>query len=88
MIDEGLLDEAKNLYEKRNCKSLLTGIGYKELYSYFDGDISLEEATDLIKRNSRRYAKRQITWFKKNKQTIWIEPKDIQKILCNLRKGL
>ena len=60
MMDEGLLEEVKSLYDKNiHGKAINTGIGYKELYSYFDGDISLEEATDLIKRNSRRYAKRQ-----------------------------
>lgn len=76
MIDEGLLDEAKKFYEKRNCKSLLTGIGYKEIFKYFDGDLSLDEAIDLIQKNSRHYAKRQYTFFNnqfKNKEINWFE---------------
>ena len=76
MIDEGLLDEAKKLYEKRNCKSLLTGIGYKEIFKYFDGDLSLDEAIELIQKNSRHYAKRQYTFFNnqfKNKEINWFE---------------
>ena len=64
MIEEGLLDEVKKLYDKiLRCKSINTGIGYKELYKYFDNELSLEEAIDLIKKNSRNYAKRQYTFF-------------------------
>lgn len=64
MIESGLLEEVENLY-KRNlrCKSINTGIGYKELYQYFDNEISLEEAIELIKKKSRNYAKRQYTFF-------------------------
>ncbi len=62
MIKKGLPEEAKQLYEYRHLKALNT-VGYKELFEYFDGKISLEEAVNLIKRNSRRYAKRQMTWF-------------------------
>ena len=64
MIESGLLEEVENLY-KRNlrCKSINTGIGYKELYQYFDNEISMEEAIDLIKKKSRNYAKRQYTFF-------------------------
>ena len=64
MLEEGLLDEVKKLYDRNlRCKSINTGIGYKELYKYFDNEISLEEAIDLIKKNSRHYAKRQYTFF-------------------------
>ena len=64
MFEEGLLDEVKKLYDRNlRCKSINTGIGYKELYKYFDNEISLEEAIDLIKKNSRHYAKRQYTFF-------------------------
>ena len=76
MIDEGLLDEAKKFYEKRNCKSLLTGIGYKEIFKYFDKELTLEEAVELIQKNSRHYAKRQYTFFNnqfKNKEINWFE---------------
>ncbi len=64
MIEEGLLDEVKKLYDRNlRCKSINTAIGYKELYKYFDNEISLEEAIELIKKNSRHYAKRQYTFF-------------------------
>ncbi len=64
MMQEGLLKEAQELFEHRNLTALKT-VGYRELFSYLDGEYSLEEAVDLIKRNTRRYAKRQITWFKR-----------------------
>lgn len=64
MMEEGLLEEVKRLYDKKlRCKSINTGIGYKELYQYFDKEISLEEAINLIKKKSRNYAKRQYTFF-------------------------
>jgi len=72
MLDNGLLDEVKYFYDKdMRYKPLLGGIGYKELYDYFDGNISLEEAIDLIKRNSRRYAKRQYTFFNNQFNIKW-----------------
>ncbi len=64
MIDSGLVDEAKGLYEFRHLTALKT-VGYKELFDYFDGLYSLDEAINLIKQDTRRYAKRQITWFKR-----------------------
>lgn len=64
MISNGLIDEVKSFYDKGiRTKPLLSGIGYKELYKYLDNEISLDEAINLIKRNSRRYAKRQYTFF-------------------------
>ena len=64
MIKDGLLDEVKTLYDNNiRCKSVSTGIGYKELYMYFDNKITYEEAIDLIKKKSRNYAKRQYTFF-------------------------
>lgn len=66
MIESGLIDEAKALHKFKDLPSLKT-VGYKELFDYFDGKTSLEEAIDLIKRNTRRYAKRQITWFKRTR---------------------
>jgi len=72
MIKDGLLEEVKALYDKNiRSKAIMTGIGYKELYSYFDGDISLEEAISKIKQNSRRYAKRQYTFFKHQFNVDW-----------------
>ena len=72
MINNGLLDEAKYFYKKnKNAKSLKTVIGYKELFLYFDGKISFEESVDLIKKNSRHYAKRQYTWFNNKLNIKW-----------------
>jgi len=72
MISNGLLDEVKSFYDKdMRYKPLLSGIGYKELYSYLDGNISIDEAIDLIKRNSRRYAKRQYTFFNNQFDIKW-----------------
>lgn len=74
MVEEGLIDEAKYFYDKKtDCKSLKTVIGYKELFKYFDGEVSLDEALEQIKINSRRYAKRQYTWFNHQVPTIWVE---------------
>ena len=64
MFDDGLLEEVKSLYDRGiRSKAIQTGIGYKELYKYFDGECSLEESKELIKKNSRHYAKRQYTFF-------------------------
>ncbi len=74
MLRDGLLDEVKALLDKgvdRNSTAL-QAIGYKELISYFDGETSLEEAIDKIKQESRRYAKRQLTWFRRNEKINWI----------------
>ena len=72
MIEEGLIEEVKDLYDKNiNTIPINTAIGYKELYKYFDGNISLEESIDLIKRNSRRYAKRQYTWINNKMNVKW-----------------
>lgn len=70
MIADGLLEEVKSVVAYRNHNALQT-VGYKELFQYLDGELSLEEAIQEIKKNSRRYAKRQITWFKRNQETIW-----------------
>lgn len=72
MISNGLIDEVKSLYDKKiRSKSIMTGIGYKELYKYFDNEISLEETISLIKQNSRHYAKRQYTWFNNQMNVKW-----------------
>lgn len=73
MFNEGLLDEAERLY-KMNLKNYTNIIGYKELNEYFNGNITLEEAKELIKRNTRRYAKRQFTWFNNQMKDIkWFD---------------
>ena len=74
MIKEGLIEEVKTFYDKNiRCKSLMTGIGYKELYDYFDKKYSLDEAIDLIKKNSRHYAKRQYTYFNHQLPVEWFQ---------------
>ena len=72
MIEDGLILEVKSFYDKKiYSKPLINGIGYKELYEYFDGKVSLEDAVNNIKRNSRRYAKRQMTFFKHQLNVKW-----------------
>ena len=71
MIDNGLIDEAEYFYNLERTKGVMTPIGYKELFKYFDKEISLEEAIDLIKKNSRHYAKRQFTFFKNQLNIRW-----------------
>lgn len=70
MIKDGLLEEAKAMYSKRHLNSLNT-VGYKELFAYFDGKISLNDAIEQIKINTRQYAKRQMTWLRKNNDYKW-----------------
>ena len=72
MIEEGLIKEAKGFYDNKiNSKAINTAIGYKELYMYFDGKISKEDAINLIKKRSRNYAKRQYTWFNNQMDVKW-----------------
>ena len=72
MIDDGLINEVKSLYdEKINSKAINTGIGYKELYKYLNGEITKDEAINLIKKNSRHYAKRQYTFFNNQLNVTW-----------------
>lgn len=80
MVDEGLEVEARTMYPKRHLNALQT-VGYRELFEYFDGNCSFEEAVDLVKRNSRRYAKRQLTWFRRDANTAWFNPSDLDSIL-------
>lgn len=72
MMNEGLLAEAKKLYPQKELNALQT-VGYRELFSYFDGEISLEFAIEEIKKNTRRFAKRQLTWFKRDAKTKWFD---------------
>lgn len=80
MITMGLEEEAENLYRFRNLNALNT-VGYREFFDFFDGTITREKAIELIKRNSRRYAKRQITWWGKDKDIKWFHPDQIQEII-------
>lgn len=72
MIEQGLIDETKKLLQKHGRISNITDtIGYREVLSYLDGELSLDEAKDKLKQNTRNYAKRQLTWFRKNEQISW-----------------
>jgi len=73
MMADGLLDEARSLYEFRHLNALNT-VGYKEIFGYFDGEYDLPKAVELIKRNSRHYAKRQLTWFNRDPEIHWFHP--------------
>ncbi len=73
MIENGLVAEAKKLFDKNISTPATKAIGYKELFPYFKGDVSLESAVELIKRNSRHYAKRQLTWFTNKMDVFWFE---------------
>jgi tRNA dimethylallyltransferase len=87
MMKQGLLEEAKNLYEFRNTYALQT-VGYKEIFDFMDGKQSLEEAVELIKRNSRRYAKRQLTWFNRDKETKWFGNNESDAILTYIKERI
>lgn len=80
MMEQGLLKEAERFYNKRMTNALNT-VGYKELFDYMDGRWSLEEAVERIKGNTRRYARKQLTWFKRDKDMRWFHPDEKQEIL-------
>lgn len=80
MIKAGLELEAKGVYPHRDLNALNT-VGYRELFSFFKGEITRDKAIELIKRNSRRYARKQITWFRKDPDVFWFEPNQTEKII-------
>lgn len=80
MVEEGLIEEVRRVYPLRHLNSLQT-VGYRELFRHFDGELTLEEAIELIQRNSRRYAKRQLTWFRRDPQIHWFHPTQLDEIL-------
>ena len=86
MIENGLIKEAKKLYKYKELNALKT-VGYRELFQYFDGKCTLDNAVNEIKKNTRRYAKRQITWFKKQNSTTWFDYKEpYENILSHVEK--
>lgn len=87
MINAGLEDEAHGLYELRNYNAL-NCVGYREFFEYFDGIITREKAIELIKRNSRRYAKRQMTWWGKDKEIKWFHPDREEEIVEYINKSI
>ena len=80
MMDDGLLDEVRSLQDKRSNNALNT-VGYKEMFTYLDGTWSLEEAVERMKGNSRRYARKQLTWFKRDEDIQWFHPSQKEDIL-------
>ena len=81
MVDAGLFDEAKALFAKRHLNALQT-VGYAEIFGYLEGNYDREEAIRLLKRNSRRYAKRQLTWFRRDSDIRWFHPEQLEEILA------
>ncbi|MFT7613437.1 MAG: tRNA dimethylallyltransferase [Parvicellaceae bacterium] len=79
MIEAGLVEEVKSLHKLKSLNALQT-VGYRELFEHFEGNVTLDEAIENIKMNTRRFAKRQMTWFKKDKDTKWFDYKDQQQI--------
>ncbi|MCB2196801.1 MAG: tRNA (adenosine(37)-N6)-dimethylallyltransferase MiaA [Bacteroidetes bacterium] len=87
MVEEGLIEEAGRYCKDRHLNSLNT-VGYKELFEYFDGKITQEKAIELIKRNSRHYAKRQISWFSRDKDIVWFHPEKKDEIISYIKSLL
>lgn len=87
MIEAGLVEEVKSLSKYRHLNALQT-VGYSEIFDYLDGKCSLDIAIEQIKQNTRRFAKRQITWFKKTEQITWFDPSDYESILNFLNQLL
>lgn len=87
MVAEGLIEEAKEYYKDRHLNSLNT-VGYKELFEHFDGKITREKAIELIKRNSRHYAKRQISWFSRDKDIVWFHPEKKDEMISYIKSLL
>ncbi|SKB28103.1 tRNA (adenosine(37)-N6)-dimethylallyltransferase MiaA [Daejeonella lutea] len=80
MVNAGLIEEVESLIPYRTLNPLNT-VGYSELFQYFDGNLSLEDAIEKIKQNTRRFAKRQLTWFSKSGEYHWFQPHEIEKII-------
>ncbi|MNR06118.1 tRNA dimethylallyltransferase [compost metagenome] len=86
-MDTGLLNEVKGLVDFRKYNALNT-VGYSEIFDYLDGTISLEEAIAAIKQNTRRFAKRQLTWFRRDEEINWFEPDEKEKIVKLINEKL
>ena len=80
MMENGLLEEAESLYSQRELNALNT-VGYKEMFDYMDGRWSIEEAVEHMKGNTRRYARKQLTWYKRDPEMKWFDPDCKEEIL-------
>ncbi len=87
MIEEGLIDEARQFYPQKYLNTLNT-VGYKELYAHWDGEYDLDFAINLIKQDSRRYAKRQLTWFNRDEEINWFHPNNEDEIIQFIEKTI
>jgi len=87
MLNQGLVEEARSLYPYKQLNALNT-VGYKELFEYFDGNLSLSEAVEQIKMNTRRYAKRQLTWLRKNNNYYWFPKEDFEGLLAAIKNHI
>ncbi len=83
MMEQGLMAEAQNLYPMRHLNALNT-VGYKELFAYFDGNCTLKEAVEQIKIHTHQYAKRQMTWLRKDDSYIWVKPNELDKVMDSI----
>ena len=90
MMRSGLVNEVKRLAKKRLSKTANQSLSYREMLAYLKGKMTLEEAVDLLKKNTRHFAKRQITWFRHEKRIKWIDAdrKPLEKIYQEIRKNL
>lgn len=93
MLKEGLVNEVKNLYHRGYTKDMVSmqGLGYKEILAYLEGEYTLEEAVDILKRDTRHFAKRQITWFKRERDVTWVNKDEFQEedeIITYMKKEL
>jgi len=87
MIEDGLEQEARQLYELRHLNALNT-VGYREFFDFFDGKISRDKAVELIKRNTRRYAKRQMTWWARDNEIRWLSAESTGVVISFIEKEL
>jgi tRNA dimethylallyltransferase len=87
MIRAGLVDEAKELLPYKYLNALQT-VGYSEMFDYLEGKVSSHDAVELVKKNTRQYAKRQMTWFRKEKEIVWFVPDEVEKMKGHLQDAL
>ena len=87
MMHAGLEQEARSVFSQRHRNALNT-VGYRELFDWFKGEISKERAIELIKRNTRRYARKQLTWFRNDASVTWFQPEETSKIIAYLNQKI